>query len=87
MQATDARPGLSILFWNLNGLGDKLCDPDMIKFLQDFTVIALCETWRSVHSPPDKSHYLDILRSKVVGHGLNCTAGTLEDWFCYTEII
>ena len=45
---------ISILSWNINGIGDKLGDPDVHKLIKDYSVIALSETMKG------KSNSMDI---------------------------
>lgn len=36
---------LRCIFWNINGISDKLTIPSVIEFLQKFHIVMLCETW------------------------------------------
>ena len=38
---------IRILSWNINGLGNKLADPDILAFICEYDIIFLTETMKS----------------------------------------
>ena len=38
---------IRVLSWNVNGLGNKMADPDLLAFIRDYDIIFLTETMKS----------------------------------------
>ena len=38
---------IRVLSWNINGLGNKLADPDLLAFIREYDIIFLTETMKS----------------------------------------
>ena len=38
---------IRVLSWNINGLGDKMADPDLLAFIREYDIIFLTETMKS----------------------------------------
>ena len=38
---------IRVLSWNINGLGNKMADPDLLAFIREYDIIFLTETMKS----------------------------------------
>ena len=52
---------MNILSWNINGIGDKLGDPDIYELIKHNDAIALIETMKGMH------YQIDILGYTLCG--------------------
>ena len=37
---------IRVLSWNINGLGSKMADPDLLEFIREYDIIFLTETMK-----------------------------------------
>ena len=37
---------IRVLPWNINGLGNKMADPDLLEFIREYAIIFLTETMK-----------------------------------------